>query len=364
MPEDASTIKKAQEIPSEKSFIDLDDVTPTIETFDFSKFSEEISPTFSASNIIKDDPSKIRLSNIKKQYAFSDISDELCLSDIKQIKKYGNTLEEALENINKTYGYYSPQAVTARATILQSKIELNPAENFRRVNMFDNNPEELIKKRNSYVNNRVQEVLSIFGEDKKYKLLTTESECELFFRRDIEYWENLKNSSNPLGYVGMKSYTGSDFDFMNPYLREKSDQLSKELKENVTALVSALDKIEISDDLILFRGTNNLDYILKKYGFEAGATKENISQICGGTKIISDNAFLSTTPVFGKGFTNKKVVEVVRVPAGTKGSFLGKHSTYDNECELLLQVGTGNRQILDAVDVIGDQIFVYTTIIP
>ena len=348
----------------EKSFIELDDITPTIETFDFSKFSEEISPTFSASNIIKDDPSKIRLSNIKKQYAFSDISDELCLSDIKQIKKYGNTLEEALENINKTYGYYSPQAVTARATILQSKIELNPAENFRRVNMFDNNPEELIKKRNSYVNNRVQEVLSIFGEDKKYKLLTTESECELFFRRDIEYWENLKNSSNPLGYVGMKSYTGSDFDFMNPYLREKSDQLSKELKENVTALVSALDKTEISDDLILFRGTNNLDYILKKYGFEAGATKENISQICGGTKIISDNAFLSTTPVFGKGFTNKKVVEVVRVPAGTKGSFLGKHSTYDNECELLLQVGTGNRQILDAVDVIGDQIFVYTTIIP
>ena len=349
MPEDASTIKKAQEIPSEKSFIDLDDVTPTIETFDFSKFSEEISPTFSASNIIKDDPSKIRLTNIKKQYAFSDISDELCLSDIKQIKKYGNTLEEALENINKTYGYYSPQAVTARATILQSKIELNPAVKFGS---------------ESYVNKRVQEVLSILGEDKKYKLLTTESECELFFRRDIEYWENLKNSSNPLGYVGMKSYTGDDFNLMNPYLREKSDQLSKELKENVTALASALDKTEISDDLILFRGINNLDRMLKEYGFEAGATKENISQICGGTKIISDNAFLSTTPVFGKGFTHKKVVEVIRVPAGTKGSFIGKHSANPNECELLLQVGTGNRQILDAVDVIGDQIFVYTTIIP
>lgn len=297
-------------------------------------------------------PEYIRETNIPIDVAFDGVDNSEVIKDLAELRKYGGTVEEALENVSKKYGYYSSQAISARAMALQMKIDSSVSK-----------PLYGYKE----ISDHISENLNAVSGGKKAKIFYSEAECEQYFADHLKFWDQTTTTgpkATTLGHTGMRSYTGSMYDAMNTYLRKNSQYLHEDFRAEISELAGMLDQLEAKEDIVLFRGVDDLDFLLKSYGIQDLTSKDSLLKLCGGTLALKDNAFLSTTPVFGTGFTYKDVVEVIRFPAGTKGSYIGKFSSVPSEVEFLTQAGVGNRQIIDAVEQIGNQIFVYTTIIP
>ena len=312
--------------------------------------------------------------NIEKHFAFENyrvtdpnievypgtqLPKSKVMDSIEDIAKYdGITLGDKVQTIKSKYGSFSIEGVTAEAKAMEVAAEIR-------------NSPGAYRARPSDVANEVDTMVLLTDKSRQYLNFKSESDCNQYFQDHLSRLAVI--SKAPEGtfendfYKGIKGYTGVDFDRMNPYMRTdgtrtvtNQDQMLKSIK----ALSTGLSTFQINDDMILYRGVDNMNFFLQEHGITpTGNTAEDLRLLCGGKFTLSDNAFVSTTPVMGKGFTFKKIVEVIKAPAGTKGAYVGDHSTIGGEVEFLLQAGEMNKGVVECVEEIGNQIFVYVQLV-
>ena len=293
---------------------------------------------------------------IYETYGMTNLPKEQVIDNLETIKKYdGRTIGDKLDTIRKNEGQYSIKSVTAESTAMQTIIEIRQSSVQSKVSKSHN--------KISVVQKQVDDMLELTNSS-QYKQFKTPKEARKYFKSDLEYWDSAQKSislDDPkyLGYEGMRDYTGSIG--MNPYMRNIGPLNSKS-EALIGNLANTLDEFKLQDDIVFYRGVDEMDWLLKENNLPIGS--ENLKLLSGGTVIVSDNAFMSVTPVMGEGFTYKKIVEVIKAPAGTKGLFVDTFSSCPDEVEFLIQAGEGNRKVLQAVEEIGDQIFVYSVIVP
>lgn len=143
---------------------------------------------------------------------------------------------------------------------------------------------------------------------------------------------------SPSERQSMTLYSGEAYKIINTSLREGN--LSPEVQNIVTNLQSALNQMEVPQDMILYRGTGEgafkhmlqVDPISGDYNWEA---------LKG--KVYSDKAFLSTSVEesvansYAESSTGRyNVLWEINVPKGTSGGMLNNLSQYETEKELLL----------------------------
>ena len=140
----------------------------------------------------------------------------------------------------------------------------------------------------------------------------------------------LHNLSNDEIYA-IKVYTSSGYQSINECLRGSGlKNASDEMKNNIKALDSAIDKHEIPKDVTIYRGISKSSF---KDWF-GGHVQE-------GT-IVKDNGFISTSTSkgFAEGWKSGCTIHI-DVPKGTKGMNVEKISSYgSHEHEIILPRGS------------------------
>lgn len=279
------------------------------------------------------------------------------------ISQEGKTIGDKVSHVKNKFGKNSIEAVTAEAKAIDAIVDT------RKVTIQENVPNKW-SERNKYlgfVADKVDEIVKVSNSDNNYLQFRTEEECDRYFKNHLEFWKNA--SSEPEGsllnesYESMKSYTGIDYNLMNKMLREENivDGISA---NNIKVLSDTLEQFTLKDDIILYRGIDDINFLLTKYGITPSDNLDNdLKFLTGGVLTIPDNAFVSTTPIMGRGFTHKQIVEVIKAPAGTKGSYVGNESSVKGECEFLLQAGEFNKSSIQSVEKIGEQIFIYVQLL-
>lgn len=170
-------------------------------------------------------------------------------------------------------------------------------------------------------------------------------------QRVDSYWREIADTTNSpegekpamLGYAKrrwgswakknatiLETYQGGEYESMNGYLRNGSDEFAK---RDVDDLKAALDEApRTSKDMVVWRG--GVGTVLHELGMEEGDT-------------FTDPGFVSTslTSSFAQGFgwlgpQGQDVVEI-RMPKGTTGGYNVENGQEDfGEMEFILQAGT------------------------
>jgi len=131
------------------------------------------------------------------------------------------------------------------------------------------------------------------------------------------------------------TYTGIAYAEINSTLRKK-ESLDKKSAVGKAAkhLENVISKTQIQEDIVVYRGV--------KTGVFGVANKKEFGKLVG--KTVQDHGFMSTTIDKGKGnmFADRKngAVMEIAVPKGAHGIFANGHSSFQSECELILQKGS------------------------
>lgn len=191
---------------------------------------------------------------------------------------------------------------------------------------------------------RLQELLKLTGID--------EDAFRGVLFKNTNYWEmllktgkdaqlermekDLINIANKDVIEAFKMWSGSSFENINRYLRYGIDtgEISINAANEITQL---LNKIQISDDIILKRGTGT-NAIFKQIGAKWG---DDPRSLIG--KTYSDKGLVATSPFKEGGFggAGKNNAEIfIKAPKGTKGAYIADVAAHNNmEQEFLLQKG-------------------------
>lgn len=141
------------------------------------------------------------------------------------------------------------------------------------------------------------------------------------------------------------SYTGSDYEDMNSFLRGIDSSASKYIQTTISNCKSALDKASLKEPIVVGRGSSveSLSGMLgTEYHSDATWYAENKDKFIDG--LAKDNGFLSTTPYEGGGFDGE-VIYRINVPKGAHGVYVDDISSNQGEQEFLLQAGSNFRVI-------------------
>ena len=290
------------------------------------------------------------------KFGNTDLPEEAVMSEMWQLYMYDEDELTALAEIEKVFGPNSIQAETARGMLVQEMMGHHDC--------LSAQPYEVAR--------RVDEVYSAIGHQSRdltadmvasgaHGSSHAESICQQYFSTDYSYWQQASASGNA---QGMKAYTGSGYHQMNGSMRQGIDNGSGALISQLSDQISSLPGMQ--ERTILYRGLDDLNWVgdgaLR--GKSGQELVDAINSLGGGTYTIGDNAFASSTPIMGQGFTGKQIVEVTSCPPGTMGSYLGNTSSIPSEVEYLLQAGESNRKVILGAEMIGSQVFVYTEIVP
>ncbi|MBQ4262966.1 MAG: hypothetical protein IJB83_01820, partial [Bacilli bacterium] len=367
----------------------------------------------------------IMFTNIPKKYAYDKviskaslngtIPSNLVIDDINVLNSFGTNILETIKSIKKIYGENSVQYISAKSLALRmylqsQDIKLDPSTNYA----YDD-PKALIKK--------VSEIISS-TDDVPYTYFLDENAVFDYFKEQSEVWKQYekpameyvnelkkKNSFNHgwrawagiaadesvdlniRKFAAMRAFTGQGYITIAEMMRN-GDPIDDSIFSAIYLLSEELSSSvhTVNEPVVMFRGVDDLNFLFEKYknagvkadidaikvhlknqGYSAleiyseaqlRASESDLSLLADGSKIIADNSFISATPLYGKGFTYKQVVEVIKVHPGVKGSFVSKSSQHSSECEFTFQAGEGNRMVIEGVKRIGSQIFVFTEIVP
>jgi hypothetical protein len=168
---------------------------------------------------------------------------------------------------------------------------------------------------------------------KSYKLFNKPHEV---FKWGNQYYSKWVKSLTKEEFQIIQYYTGCSAGGTNTYLREKykkqNDYYNDYIEDFVMKLNNALHRISVNENLITFRYMNYdnfCDYIAVN-GYE--------NKLIGS--ILKDNSFISTTLLYEKESAQREedqtVLLMIKVPQGTKGTFIGNISNIKCEYELLI----------------------------
>lgn len=156
-------------------------------------------------------------------------------------------------------------------------------------------------------------------------------------------WSDWYNSLSDEDKIGINGYTGRAYSEINSALRSKRGLESARpgFQSIAQKLEAALAKAEVREPVEVVRSINKSVLAKVKVG-----------------DTITDKGFTSTSLFKRENLPASKETIVIRLPAGTKGAYVGNVSTYSSESEIILQRGTqfkvigidndGNR-ILEAI---------------
>lgn len=122
------------------------------------------------------------------------------------------------------------------------------------------------------------------------------------------------------------TYTGSSYIRMNKYLRLGDNSISDTLKAKIPKATRALEKAEVPENIVAFRGCS-----------KSALKGHDLDNLKGA--IIEDKGFMSTSILTdrAKNF-EKDVLYEIYVPKGYKGAgYVGNISNHGHECELLFK---------------------------
>lgn len=155
----------------------------------------------------------------------------------------------------------------------------------------------------------------------------------------IDYYDKVHNNLTPSEIEALRVYSSNDYRYINNYLRGISDDLGPVSDATIDQIRSALNKMEIPDDLTLYRGTDATP-------FKKILTKQMDGSIDWQSlkgQIYSDQAFISTSIEKSASFASyggNNVLWEITAPKGAKGVMLNQISQYPSELELLLNLNS------------------------
>jgi hypothetical protein len=150
-------------------------------------------------------------------------------------------------------------------------------------------------------------------------------------KRSSEYFKSLK----PIYQESVKYYTGQGFNTMNGYLRgtyqPSCDAELKDLHTDIVNLNLVLSNAPaLEQEIIVYRGFN-FDTIPKFHQLKAGQVLDIFRDSFNSTSFSANIA---------SGFAGQKCcIFALHLPPGTKGLYVGEHSTYEKENEFILAPG-------------------------
>lgn len=150
-----------------------------------------------------------------------------------------------------------------------------------------------------------------------------------------KFWRSLTDEERE----GVVQYTGSSYVSMNDYLRGVTSRVSLGVKKLIDGCTSALNKHEISEDTLLYRGMGSYGSLARSLGIN----RDDINKIVSDGSIkgmrFVEKGFCSTGVSQAAGWSKSVTLEIV-APKGTKGLYVDPISRHQGEKELLLQRGT------------------------
>lgn len=159
---------------------------------------------------------------------------------------------------------------------------------------------------------------------------------------------------------GLKGYTGSDYKYINKYLRdpanrrEYNEEETQYIEKQIKSIKEALGKTSLEQNVMVFRGTdrNEINGItgLDVVGLSAEEIKE---KIVGKTYVKKDFTSTSINKKRAETFTSKdqKVLFNIILPEKSQALYLQKISEFKTEQEILIQ----NNAKLEFLDVKEDK---------
>lgn len=120
-----------------------------------------------------------------------------------------------------------------------------------------------------------------------------------------------------------------NYNEINEPLRDQVP-LNRDIENRVEKIKNAMNKYELGDDLIVYRGCDS-----KMFGGLKDA--EDIKK-CFLGRVVRDRGFVSTSAVKGKQFTKMRIQLKIKIPRGKgRGAFISPLSHFPKEHEFLLK---------------------------
>ncbi len=144
-------------------------------------------------------------------------------------------------------------------------------------------------------------------------------------------WEErlkLPERTSLADYTGNSRVRGNFRELNEPMRNEQP--MEKDLQDRVKHINNAMNKYELGDDLIVYRGCSG-----DLFGglYDADEIRKNYLG-----RVVRDRGFVSTSAVKGKQFTKKSIQLKIRIPHGRgRGAFISPLSHYPKEHEFLLK---------------------------
>ncbi|MHA2612989.1 ADP-ribosyltransferase [Listeria monocytogenes] len=168
----------------------------------------------------------------------------------------------------------------------------------------------------------------IIEQNKSLKFTSLE-ESEKWGIDGFSVWRNSLSSRE---IQAIRDYTDIwHYGNMNGYLRGSVEKLVPDNAERIKNLSSALEKAELPDNIILYRGTSSeiLDNFLDLKNL-------NYQNLVG--KTIEEKGFMSTTTISNQTFSGNVTMKI-NAPKGSKGAYLAHFSETPEEAEVLFNIG-------------------------
>ncbi|WP_202821937.1 ADP-ribosyltransferase, partial [Streptococcus suis] len=72
----------------------------------------------------------------------------------------------------------------------------------------------------------------------------------------IDYYDKVHNNLTPSEIEALRIYSSNDYTYINNYMRGFREDLGPVSRETIDGIYSALNKMEIPQDMTLYRGTD------------------------------------------------------------------------------------------------------------
>ena len=240
---------------------------------------------------------------------------------------------EELEERKQGYRQMSAQIYTNKNLYVDYSSDTEKLSNGWNIVGKDENNEAQITGETNIVNEGFRE-----GEPKEF-IDGEQSEANKFFGYGNEgvydEWEErlkLPERTALADYTGKahgpNKVNGNYYEINEP-LRDQVP-LNRNIENRVEKIKNAMNKYELGDDLIVYRGCDN-----KMFGGLKDA--EDIKK-CFLGRVVRDRGFVSTSAVKGKQFTKMRIQLKIKIPRGKgRGAFISPLSHFPKEHEFLLK---------------------------
>lgn len=176
----------------------------------------------------------------------------------------------------------------------------------------------------------------------------------------VSYYNKAHRDLTSTEIEALRIYSSNDYRYINNYLRGISDDLGPIPEGTIAQIRTALNKMEIPEDITLYRGTDAKPF--KKLLTKQMNGEHDWQSLIG--KVYLEPSFVSTSVEKSASFAShsgNNVLWEIQAPKGAHGGMLNQISQYPSELELLLN--SNSRFLIDDVIENGSDIIIKMTLL-